>query len=208
LAGAGEFRIGVGYESDRVQETYSRVARDLGCRVDFLPVTDWQYGNGVSALALARSFKGERFLLSMADHIFSPRMIRSLAAHAMSDGAVALAVDSFSESFVDLDDLTKVRIEANRIVAIGKDISPWHAGDTGLFLCEDSLQRGLAAAQAAGEFSLSDGIRRCAEVGAVEAVRVLEPKLWIDIDTPQDLETASAERAEVLQEIATFSELN
>ena len=77
-----------------------------------------------------------------------------------------------------------------------------------LQIFEESLQRGLAAAQASGEFALSDGIRRCAEVGAVEAVRVLEPKLWIDIDTPQDLETATAERAEVLHEIATFAELN
>ena len=208
IAGVREFRIGTGFESDRVQQTYSRVASELGCQVEFLPVTNWQIGNGVSALTLARSFAGERYLLSMADHIFSPRVIRFLAAHSPSAQAIALATDSHSESFVDLDDLTKVRIEANRIVAIGKDISPWHAGDTGLFLCNDSLLQGLTAGQANGEFSLSDGVRHCAEAGEVEAVRLPEPRLWIDIDTPQDLELAAAERADILQEINTLPDLD
>ena len=207
IAGVREFRVGTGYESDRVRQTYSRVASELGCQVEFLPVTNWQDGNGVTALTLARSFAGQSFLLSMADHIFSPRMIRYLAAHSQSAQAIALAVDSHTESFVDLDDLTKVRITANKIVAIGKDISPWHAGDTGLFLCNDSLQQGLSAAQAAGEFSLSDGVRHCAEVGAVEAARLPEPRLWIDIDTPQDLELAATERADILHEINSFPDL-
>jgi len=208
IAGFREFRVGVGFESDKVQQTYSRVASGLGCQVEFLPVTNWQIGNGASALTLARSFAGQRYLLSMADHIFSPRMVRFLAAHSPSAEVIALATDSHSESFVDLDDLTKVRIDDNKIVAIGKDISPWHAGDTGLFLCNDSLQRGLSAAQANGEFSLSDGVRRCAEAGAVEAVRLPEPRLWIDIDTPQDLELAAAERAEILQEIKPLPDLD
>lgn len=201
-AGVGEFVVGIGFEADTVGKTYQKVAAELGCEVELLPVTGWEKGNGVTALALVRYFSGRSHLLSMADHLFSPRMIKFLCQSSPGADKIALAVDSHSESFVDLDDLTKVRISDGQVTAIGKDISPWDAGDSGLFVGADSLARSLEAAQADSEFSLSDGVRRCASSGLVDAVTLPEPAMWIDLDTPEDLHFAAQKRTDLLAEIS------
>ncbi len=201
-AGAREFLVGIGFEAETVGKTYRSVAAELGCNVELLPVTGWEKGNGVTALALARSLFGQPYLLSMADHLFSPRMVRFLCQTSRGDDSIALAVDTHSESFLDLDDLTKVQISMGRVVSIGKDISPWDAGDSGLFLGADSLAKGLEEAQADSEFSLSDGVRRCAGSGLVEAVTLPEPGMWIDLDTPEDLRFAAQKRTDLLDEIS------
>ncbi len=207
-AGVREFMVGIGFEANTVGKTYQTVAAELGFEVELLPVTGWEKGNGVTALALARYFSGRSYLLSMADHLFSPRMIRYLCQSSREADKIALAVDTHSESFVDLDDLTKVQISAGHVVAIGKDISPWDAGDSGLFVGADSLARGLEAAQADSEFSLSDGVRRCASSGLVDAVTLPEPAMWIDLDTPEDLRFAAQNRTDLLAEISPQPQLD
>ena len=201
-AGVSNFRIGLGYQADEVGRIYTEIAQKLEVEIELLTVADWEKGNGVTALALAQSYAGEPFLLSMADHLFSPRMIRQIHQHPLASERLALAVDRHRESFVDLDDLTKVQIESGRIVSIGKDLATWNAGDTGLFRMSDALVQGLYEAQEDEEYSLSDGVRRCINRGLVDAVVLGEASMWLDIDTAQDLEVATLQRSELLAEIS------
>lgn len=203
--GMRDFRIGLGYRAPLVRDTYSRIADGLDCAVEFVEVPNWELGNGVTALELARSFGSEPFILSMADHVFSPRLIKRLVASGPSDDQIALAVDPFPESFLDLEDLTKVRLDAGKVVAIGKEITPWQAGDTGLFLCGGVLGAGLEKAQSKDEYSLSAGVQQCAAEGLVRAVEMTEPRLWIDIDTPLDIQAAIADRASLLENIRSIA---
>lgn len=201
-AGAREFRVGLGFKAEMVRKNYLDIAERLGCDIEFVIVQDWEKGNGVTALALARSFSEQPFLLSMADHLFSPKMIKYLAGFETDSDKITLAVDPFPESIVDLDDLTKVQTEAGHVVAIGKELSSWDAGDSGLFYCTESLAEGLEAAQENSLFSLSDGVRHCASKGLVLAATLPEPRMWIDIDTPDDLRLATSDAHDLLIELS------
>ena len=107
-------------------------------------------------------------------------------------GESLLAVDS---SLADTDlaaEATKVRLSGNRITAIGKELGRYDALDTGLFICDPSLFPALDSAVAAADTTLSAGIRRLAQRGAMRAVDVAGAA-WFDIDTVADLETAESQ---------------
>ncbi len=86
---------------------------------------------------------------------------------------------------------TKVTLEGDRITAIGKDLLVYDALDTGLFVCATPLFDALDEACAAGDTTLSGGIRRLAARGLMRA-RDIGDASWYDIDTIADLESAEA----------------
>ena len=91
-----------------------------------------------------------------------------------------------------------MRISASRITAIGKDLTAYDALDTGMFVCAPSLFAAIDAARAAGDTTLSGGIRRLAARRLMRAVDIGDAD-WYDIDTMDDLQHAEsllAERAE------------
>ena len=189
-AGLDEFRIVIGHRGDEVREHYLQAAARVGVGVSFLEAEEWRRGNGVSALRAARSFGDRPFLLTMADHLFSPSLIAEVLENPPGSGGVRLAVDRSPAPTLDLDDLTKVRLDGDRIVAIGKHLERWDAGDTGLFYASNGLAEGLARAREKGLFSLSDGVGECAAVGLFSAIRLRSSGQWMDIDTPADLRAA------------------
>jgi 1L-myo-inositol 1-phosphate cytidylyltransferase len=147
--------------------------------------------NGVSLLA-AREHIVEGTLLTMADHLYSPEIVRRLRAMDLPRGASALAVDFDIERCFDLDDATKVRIDQGRIVDIGKEIEAYNAIDTGVFRIGPELVDELARLFAErGDCSLSDGVRALADRGAFHACDAGDAR-WIDVDTPAALERAEA----------------
>lgn len=189
-AGLDEFRIVIGHRGDEVREHYLQVADRLGMQASFLEAEEWRRGNGVSALRAARSFGDRPFLLTMADHLFSPALIAEVLENPPGPGRVRLAVDPSPAPTLDLDDLTKVRLDGERIVSIGKQLERWDAGDTGLFYATSGLAEGLSRAQEKGLFSLSDGVGECAVDGLFSAIRLQSSGQWMDIDTPADLRAA------------------
>jgi histidinol-phosphate aminotransferase len=139
--------------------------------------------NGVSLLA-ARDHVIEGTLLTMADHLYSPEIVRRLRAMDLPKGASALAVDYDIERCFDLDDATKVRVEQGRIADIGKEISRYNALDTGVFRIGPELVDELAAIyEQRGDCSLSDGAKALSAKGRFFACDVGDAR-WIDVDTP------------------------
>ena len=205
LAGIREIRVGVGFMSTDVRRHYQVLANNLQCDIEFVDTDGWEQGNGVTALALARSFEDRPFLLAMADHMFSPQVVHLLLDRPPDMNKIALAVDPFPDTVLDLADLTKVLVKSDHVVAIGKDLRSWNAGDTGLFHCGRVLAESLSEAQEKNQFSLSDGVRRCAERGLVQARQLGEKNLWIDIDTPSDLGAAAKVVQQLLSEHALRS---
>ena len=87
-------------------------------------------------------------------------------------GACALGVDYDIERCFDLDDATKVRLENGKIADIGKDIADYNCIDTGVFRIGPELVRELERVEkAAGDCSLSDGVRALAGAGHVLRLR-------------------------------------
>ncbi|MDE2999033.1 MAG: NTP transferase domain-containing protein [Gemmatimonadota bacterium] len=183
-AGISEFAVVIGYRGDEIREA---VANDpqIDVDIDWVENPDWRRGNGLSVLK-ARDYVDGAFLLLMADHLFEPRVITRMRRQLLGAGESALCIDTRLEGIQDLDDATKVVLEGDRIQKIGKALSKYDAVDTGIFLCSPALFDGLELAIAAGDDTLSGGVRIIASRGYMKAVDI-EGLFWQDVDTPDAL---------------------
>jgi CDP-L-myo-inositol myo-inositolphosphotransferase len=102
-----------------------------------------------------------------------------------------LAVDPRALDGARAQEATKVRLEGDRITAIGKEIVPYDALDTGMFVFAPPIFDALERSCAAGDTSLTGGVRRLAAAGLMRGVDAGDHP-WFDIDTPEDLRTAEA----------------
>jgi len=181
-AGIRDFVVVTGYRADLVERHLTQVARDEGVSIECVRNEEWAKENGLSVFK-AREAAGDRFILSMSDHLFDPAILADLASRSVSDSETILAVDTriADNPCVDLDDVTKVRVGGDRILEIGKGLSDYNAFDTGLFLGTPGLFRALGESQDKGDFTLSGGIRILA-AGGKARVMDIGGRYWIDVD--------------------------
>ena len=189
-AGVTRFRVVLGYEADEVRAAVER-GLPRGASVGFTHNPEWHLENGVSALAARAFFTDRHFALLMGDHLFEPAVLAALPRADLQPQESMLAVDPRPAAPEIAAEATRVRLSGDRITAIGKDLHPYDALDTGLFVCAPALFGALETARAAGDTTLSGGIRRLAEQGLMRAHEVGNA-VWYDIDTIADLESAVA----------------
>jgi histidinol-phosphate aminotransferase len=167
------------------------VEPSLALELTFVHNEAYTKKNGVSLLA-AREHITSGAILTMADHLYSPEVVRRLQAMDLPRGAAALAVDFDTERCFDPDDATKVRMHQGRIVDIGKEIASYNAIDTGVFRIGPGLVDELARIyEKTGDCSLSDGVRALASRGLFHGCDIGDAR-WIDVDTPAALQRAEA----------------
>jgi choline kinase len=182
-AGADEFYVVTGYEGDRLRDFLKGLAQRLAIRITPLLNGDWEKENGLSVLKAQEQLQ-EPFLLLMADHLFDPHLARMLMAHAVPDGEIALGEDGDTRNpLVDMEDVTRVKVESGRVRGIGKGLADFTGFDTGVFLCSPAILRALEeSSKADGDATLSGAVRVLAAEGRVKAVPV--SCFWIDVDDP------------------------
>ncbi len=190
--------VALGHRAAEVEEHFRRIGRRRGVEIVPVRAENWREGNGASALAAVEALtEGEGanapFWLAMADHLLDARMAEALLARPLPHDALRLSVDTNRAGLFDVDDATKVRLSESLgemfIRDIGKEIAPWDAADTGLFLCTPALAEALRTAGAEGEWSLTAAMKRLAREGRALAADVRGAQ-WLDVDTPQALEEA------------------
>jgi CDP-L-myo-inositol myo-inositolphosphotransferase len=188
-AGADEFYIVTGYQGDLVRDFLEQLAKRLAIRITPLMNDEWEKENGVSVLK-AREVLREPFLLLMADHLFDPGLASALTTHSLLDGEVALGVDDdIHNPLVDMDDVTRVKMEDGKIWHIGKGITDFNGFDTGLFLCSSAIFEALEQSEKKeGDTTLSGAIRILAKDGRAKAISI--SGFWIDVDNPSTLKRA------------------
>ncbi len=191
-AGVRRFVVVTGYEAAAVEAHLAARAAAEGLAIETLRNDEWEKDNGLSVLK-ARGRAGERFFLLMADHVVDPGLLAGLAAGGGDAGGIVLAVDRRVEGHphVDLDDVTRVRVEGGRIAEIGKRIDVFNAFDTGVFLCTPGLFEALEESQARGDFTLSGGVRALAARGRARTWDA-GALFWIDVDDEAALAKAEA----------------
>lgn len=188
LAVAGVRRVVVvlGYEADAIAAHLADAAAPLV--VETVRTPDHLQPNGVSVLAAAGACGGEDALLAMCDHLVAPRLYARVAAAGAGDG-LALGIDRrLAHPWVDPDDVTRVRTEGDRIVAIGKGLRDYDAYDTGVFAVGPALFSALATLRTP---SLSDGVRVVAQAGQARVVDCTGLD-WMDVDDASALAKAEA----------------
>jgi choline kinase len=186
-AGIERFVIVVGYRGQSIKEWYESHPLP-GVQVTWIENPDFRKDNGISVLC-AKKVVHERFLLLMADHIFETETARSLLRQPVRNGEVVLAVDRNIGSVFDIEDATKISLDRDRIVEIGKYLRTYNALDTGMFLCSPALFGWLEKAAASGNCSLSDGLRLMAAQGNFRGFDIGDAH-WQDVDTPAALDYA------------------
>lgn len=188
--GIREAVIVTGHLGDRIRKALL-AEPSLVLSLTFVQNDRFDRKNGVSLLA-AREHVVEGTLLTMADHLYSPEIVRRLRAFEMPRGASALAIDYDIDRCFDLDDATKVRVEQGRIADIGKEIPSYNALDTGVFRIGPELVEELGHLfEKQGDCSLSEGVKALAAKGRFYACDAGDAR-WIDVDTPAALQRAEA----------------
>jgi choline kinase len=183
-AGITKFVIVLGYRGHLIREWFLNQSLS-GISVTLIDNPEYHKANGISALA-AKEELDDPFLLVMADHIFEPKTAKALLKQPIVDDEVILAVDSKLDAIFDVDDATKVRLDGNHIVEIGKELACYEAMDTGMFLCGPHLFHRLELAKKNDNCSLSDGMRQLARERKLKAFDIGGAH-WQDVDGPEAL---------------------
>ena len=189
-AGITAIQVVLGYEADAVRAAIEKGA-PRGVLIRFSINRDWHLENGVSVLAARDELADRRFALLMGDHVFEASTLTRLLRTAAAPDESLLAVDARTRPPSIADEATKVRLNGSRITAIGKNVTPYDALDTGLFVCAPCLFDALDTSRASGDTTLSGGIRQLAARDLMRAVDIGTAS-WHDIDTMADLEAAAS----------------
>ena len=187
-AGITDAHIVLGYDAGRVR-ALAQSEVPAGLNLHFHHNQDWHRENGVSVLAARSAVRDRPFALMMGDHIFDAEVLARLLRVPPDADEALLCVDRCVHAPEHAFEATKVRLQGDRVREIGKDVDPFDALDTGLFVCQASVFEALDAACEDGDSTLSGGIRRLATRGLVRAVDIGSAR-WCDIDTVADLDLA------------------
>lgn len=181
-AGADEFYVVTGHLGDRVGHFLAALSRRIAIPITPLVNRDWEKDNGLSVLR-AREVLHEPFLLLMADHLFEAALARAVTTATLGTQAIVLAVDrDMQNPFVDMEDVTRVKVEAGKICKIGKGLVDFNAFDTGIFYCTPELFEALEQTCRKGDTTLSGAVQVLGAEGRAGAVSV--SGFWIDVDDP------------------------
>ena len=179
-AGVQEVEIVVGYLGDVLVTSLRRHRFDLELR--FVWNLSYEKPNGTSLLK-ARSFVDRPTFLLMSDHLWSPDLIAAVARYPLASDESVLGVDFDIPRCFDLDDATKVVVEDDRVIDIGKTLPRYDALDTGVFRITPALLDELARVEGESGCSLSQGVAALASRGRMRIADVGDAR-WIDVDTP------------------------
>ena len=181
-SGCTDAIVVIGFEGRRVRAAVEAIRTPL--RVCFVETADPTAPNGHSLLA-AEPAAQPRFFLQMVDHVFDEIVLPKLGAPTWREGELGRVLVDRAPVGLDLDDATKVRVENDRVVAIGKAVAPWDAIDAGCFALTHAVFPALRAVADGAVRTVSSAMRQLAERRALCAVDV-DGVRWVDVDTPRD----------------------
>lgn len=188
LAGITRFKIVVGYKGDRIVEKIGAGDR-YDVHVKYIFNSEWEKGNGVSVYK-AKGFLKENFILLMSDHLFDDSILRDLMKIENEKDGCILCVDrKLNGDHFNIDDITKVWVENEKVRGIGKELDQFNALDTGIFLCSSVIFDALEESISQGKYSLSAANQILSNRGKLKTFDI-GGKFWIDVDDNEALKKA------------------
>lgn len=191
-AGIDSFTFVLGYQAERIAPSVENFCRTADISCEIVINEEWKRANGLSVLKAEPGLR-EPFLLTMCDHIYPTALIERVLGQGLGGDALRLAVDRriSGNPLVDLDDVTRVQTDGDRILGIGKTLTQYNAFDTGVFLAGPELFSALRSSISAGEESLSGGVRWLAASGRAGVIDI-GALPWLDVDDQAALNKAEA----------------
>jgi len=197
--GLADFYVVTGYNGEKVRRLLGRFSQSRDIKITHITNDDWEKGNGISVFK-AKDILKENFILLMSDHIFDESTLVKLKNEKIADDEVILVVDHNikTNKLVDIDDVTKVLVQDNRILDIGKDIKKYNAYDTGIFLCSPAIFRAIEESSGSGDTSLTGGVRVLAKKGKAKIFDIKD-SFWIDVDDEEAFKKAEGKLLATLE---------
>lgn len=176
-----EILIVTGYYGEKIK---NYVKKNYDWDISFIRNSQWEEGNGISVLKSEKYLRNEdKFLLLMSDHIFNPSFLDNLIEKDPQE--CYLCVDTNVNNVSGLEEATKVYIEKDRILDIGKNILNYNGVDCGIFLTTpyifDVLKENINI-----ENTLNNAMKRLSTERNLYTYDITG-NFWIDIDTEEDL---------------------
>lgn len=181
-AGIDEFFVVIGYKKEEIRDFLDKLRKRRGIKISWIINEEYERGNGISLLKV-KPFLKEKFVLLMCDHIFDKTILSKLITEPVRNEEIILCVDKNirTNKLINLEDATKVFIEEDRIVNIGKEISEYNGYDTGIFLCSCGIFEAIEESIGMGDDSLSGGVKVLAKKMKAKAYDIKDA-FWLDID--------------------------
>jgi len=186
-AGFEELGIVLGYNGDILQHYLEDSAR-YGIAIYCLHNGLYLHGNATSVQAARPFVGGEPFVMAMADHLISPRILSTLLARPWTTHV--LCVDRLVRGGAALHDATKVWLdEQGRVQRIGKHLKRWHAVDVGVFLFQPRVFDHFwdLSGHMDGQCTITGLARRMIAHGDDLHTCDVSGAFWLDVDTQDDL---------------------
>jgi len=179
-------------------EAVNRVLNEsfpLKAKIDIVVNDRPELGNGYSLLSAISKVKGDRFIVSMADHIYPP----SIALKLINYSGSVLGGDS-NALYINVEEATKIHVRNGYVARIGKDINPFEYVDIGVH----ALERKLPFKECIKEISsleLSAVMEYLASRHPIEVADV-NGAPWTELDTYSDyIEITQGDRRSVVEEV-------
>ncbi|NWF86429.1 CDP-alcohol phosphatidyltransferase family protein [Candidatus Bathyarchaeota archaeon] len=145
-----------------------------------------EFGNLYSVSLAMKRLDASPFLLLMSDHIFEQSILDKLLSTS-SQAAFTVCLDR-KPSQAEAKEGLKLALREGAVVYADKNLSPRYGIDAGIILCRENSEAYIERAVENFGFkaTIADALNLAAADGKVDYVDVTG-KLWIDVDTPEDL---------------------
>ena len=181
LGGISEIYIVVGYKGNKIKEMIGNSY--CGKPIYFVNNPNWEKGNLTSLYAAKDYLNSEMFILSMADHLFDPNIVRDIIEKKPKT-TVILAVD---RKYQQTTDDMKVLVKNNFIKDIGKNIIGNYV-DIGLFKMKGKIFEYAGKVLTEESYNLFEAIKEASKYDDA-IIMDINRRFWIDVDTQEELES-------------------
>lgn len=191
--GIRKFCVVIGFRGEMIKNNIEEMQLDLDINIEVVINKNYEKENGYSLWAAKDQIEkngNENFLFTMADHYYDISFLKSFIKQSEQKKILLnLGVDKPGNhnKHIDLKDVTKVNVEGQKIIDIGKKISKYNYYDTGLFFVNKSIYQYLQNSINEGKNSISDMVHQLIVAKQASIIDVTG-NFWNDIDTPEDLE--------------------
>lgn len=197
--GVEHVAVVIGYRGHMISEYLYSMTSVLDYPITLIYNPEFEKANGIS-IHVARdwieSISASHFICTMSDHVYSSSFYQDAIekfGHISQDmSQLILVVDKpgAHNSFIDLDDVTRVLVENSdtnklKILNVSKLLDDYNYFDTGFFILGNSVFDTLDECIAQDKNSISDLVNFLASQGKSYALD-LTGQFWNDVDTPDD----------------------
>ncbi|ABQ47388.1 MULTISPECIES: sugar phosphate nucleotidyltransferase [Thermotoga] len=170
--------------SEGYRDLGEKVLNDLGVEGIVVENKKVELGNAYSFFLSEPYVESEKFFLSCGDSLFPPEALKS--AFSEDEFHIKLGVSKRSD-LIDPEEASKVLVNEDRIVKIGKRIDEYNYFDTGVFVMTKKVYSLKESFSWTEEISLYHVLQKAVDTGMLVKVFDFGNALWTEIDSPEDL---------------------